>query len=399
MTLPRSPRWRTPLVIQAACIQAAWVGARLMIGYRALELDAGALGLGVVAASFALPALVVALPAGRVSDRVGGVRLVVVGISIQSSSICGAALTPSLAWLIAASICIGLGHLMSTVGQQSFIAEQVDRYATDGAFGTLTSAASIGQVAGPLIAVGIATAHLRSGAPEPDTASALFVAALLTLLAIPSCWTLNRLPRRPSSSSGTDRQPAGSMIRTPGLWRALFVSGVVLASMDMLYAFLPAWAAQNSVSVTVVGWLLALRAGVTLLSRLGLGNLVARWGRRPLLLVSLSAAAVALAVLPAVGAVGAIGVMVALGIGLGIPQPLTMAWVVARADPTSRGAALGLRLTSNRTMQIGIPIAVGAAAGPLGASGIFWASAGLLTGAVAVVGAAGNALDNPEAPD
>jgi len=50
-------------------------------------------------------------------------------------------------------------------------------------------------------------------------------------------------------------------------------------------------------------------------------------------------------------------------------------------------------------MQIGIPIAVGAAAGPLGASGIFWASAGLLTGAAAVVGSAGNVLTNPQAPD
>ena len=62
--------------------------------------------------------------------------------------------------------------------------------------------------------------------------------------------------------------------------------------------------------------------------------MVSRWGRKPLLLVALSAAAVALAVLPLVGAVGAIGVMIALGIGLGVPQPLTMAWVVARADPT-----------------------------------------------------------------
>jgi MFS family permease len=399
MTLPRSPRWRAPLVVQAACLGAAWVGARLMIGYRALEQGTGALGLGVVAASFALPALLAALPAGRISDRVGGMRLVVAGIAIQSASTCGAALTPSLPWLIAASICVGLGQLLSTVGQQSFIAEQADRYATDGAFGTLTSAASIGQIAGPLVATWTATANLRSGAPEPDTTVALFVAALLTLLAIPSCLFLNGLPRHPSTVGSGDRQPTGSMLRIPGLWRALFVSGVVLSAMDMLYAFLPAWAAQNSVPVTVVGWLLALRAGVTLLSRLGLSAMVTRWGRKPLLLVALSAAAVALATLPLVGAIGAIGAMIALGIGLGLPQPLTMAWVVARAEPHSRGAALGLRLTSNRTMQIGIPIVVGAAAGPLGASGIFWASAGLLTGAAAVVGSAGAALNNAEAPD
>ena len=40
------------------------------------------------------------------------------------------------------------------------------------------------------------------------------------------------------------------MVRTHGLWRALIVSGIVLASLDMLYAFLPAWAADNAVSVS-----------------------------------------------------------------------------------------------------------------------------------------------------
>ena len=47
-------------------------------------------------------------------------------------------------------------------------------------------------------------------------------------------------------------------------------------------------------------------------------------------------------------------------------------------------------------MQIGIPIVVGAAAGPLGASGIFWASAGLLTGAAAV---GGHCPQQPGYPD
>ena len=105
----------------------------------------------------------------------------------------------------------------------------------------------------------------------------------------------------------------------------------------MLYAFLPAWAADNAVSVTTVGWLLALRAGVTVISRVGLGRLVARLGRRILLVISLGVAAPSLCALPFVGAAGAVGVMIGLGVGLGLPQPLTMAWVVARADPSVTG--------------------------------------------------------------
>jgi len=180
------------------------VGARLMIGYRALEQGA-------------------------------------------------AALTPNLARLITASICVGLGQLLGTVGQQSFIAEQADRYATDGAFGTLTSAASIGQIAEPLIAAWIATANLRSGAPEPDTTVALFVAALLTLLAVPSCWILNRFPgirRRCAAATGNpparcseppvSGEPCSSAVSCSPPWTCSTRSS-------------PAWAAQNSVPVTVVG--------------------------------------------------------------------------------------------------------------------------------------------------
>lgn len=392
-------RWRLPLILQSATLQAAWVGARLMIGYRALDLGAGALGLGIVAASFAVPALLSALPAGRLADRFGGIKLVVAGIGVQVVGIVGAALTTTMPWLVIASAGVGLGQILNAVGQQSFVAERADRNATDSAFGFLTSAISIGQVIGPPVVAWVATAGWRSGIAQPDTTLALFAAAALVLLALPASWVLLKAPAspRPLSRGGTRRADTRAMVRTLGLWRALIVSGVVLASLDMLYAFLPAWAAENAVAVSTVGWLLALRAAVTVVSRVGLGRLVAKLGRRILLLISLSLAAVALCALPFVGAPGAVAVMIGLGIGFGLPQPLTMAWVVAKADPRVRGAALGLRLTSNRALQIAVPIAVGAAAGPIGSDGIFWTSAVLLAGATAVVASAGSSLDT-EAP-
>lgn len=408
---PADRGWRLPLVFQSAILQAAWVGARLMIGYRALDQGAQALGLGMIAASFAVPALLSALPAGRLADRVGGIRLVFGGVAILVVGIIGAALTTTLPWLIVASAGVGLGQILTGVGQQSFVAEHADRNSTDSAFGFLTSAISVGQVAGPLIVTSIATAGWLSDASDlgsttpptaaPDTTAALIAAAVLTLLALPACWVLIRIPTRRTPPLARDERRAGTraIIRTRGLWRALIVSGIVLASVDMLYAFLPAWAADNFVSVSTVGWLLALRAAVTVLSRVGLGGLVARLGRRILLIFALTVAAVSLCALPFVGAPGAIAVMIGLGIGLGLPQPLTMAWVVARADPSVRGAALGLRLTSNRALQITVPIVVGAMAGPLGSDAIFWTSAVLLGGATAVVISAGTSLDTETPPD
>jgi MFS family permease len=152
-----------------------------------------------------------------------------------------------------------------------------------------------------------------------------------------------------------------------------------------MYAFVPVWATEQNISATAVGLLLALRAAVSVLSRVGLMRLIARFGRKVLLIVSIAAAALALMALPLTGLVGAIVVMVGLGLGLGIPQPLTMAWVVSLTHAAHHGAVLGLRLTVNRFAQISLPIAMGAAAAPLGVLGIFWANAALLTAAIAVV--------------
>ena len=379
--------------MQAAVLQACWVAIRLMIGYRALDLGAGPVWLGLLAAAYAAPAVVVALPAGRVADRRGGIPLVLVGVAGMAGGSVLAAVSQGLVLLAAASVVIGAGQLLIIVGQQSFVAERATPGRTDGAFGLLTSAVSVGQMVGPPGIAWISTTLAGSGT-APDTTIGLLASAGLSVLMVPVALGVRR--RGVASARVRADAPRASLptiLRTPGMWRALLVSGVVLTAMDLLYAFLPVWAVEHGVSVATVGWLLALRAAVTVVSRVGLGGLVARVGRKWLLLVSLVLAAGGLTALAFVGAGGAVVVMVALGIGLGLPQPLTMSWVSDAAHPAHRGAALGLRITVNRMLQLSLPVAVGALAGPLGVGAIFVAAAVLLGGMVGVVGSAGRVLD------
>lgn len=104
------------------------------------------------------------------------------------------------------------------------------------------------------------------------------------------------------------------------MWRSLTVSGVILVSLDLMYAFVPLWAIERGISANVVGLLLAWRAAVTVLSRFGLTRLIAGFGRKTLITISIGAAVMGLIVRPFVGLWGATAVMVALGIGLGIPS-------------------------------------------------------------------------------
>jgi MFS family permease len=391
----KRPGWQAALSAQAALTQACWVGIRLMTGYRALERGADSFALGVIAASFALPALVTSMPLGRVADRWGGARLSFVGIGVAFGGAMGVLLMPGLWWLTASSALVGLGHIGIMIGQQTLVAAKSRDGSADAAFGNLTAAASVGQLIGPPVVTTAAAWGLWSTtSPSPDTTAGIIASSAFLILALPMFILLHRLVVHRAPPSPSAERPR--LMRTPGLWRSLVVSGAVLVTVDLLYAFIPAWAVDQGISVRTVGMLLAVRATVSVVTRIGLSRLVSTFGRRTLITVSVLAAAAALVALPFVGTYGALVAMIGLGLGLGIPQPLTMSWVVRITDPAQHGAVLGLRMSSNRLAQITLPVAVGAVAAPFGASGVFIANAALLV--VALFSLPKTGLDDPVDP-
>lgn len=395
MTPPH--RWRLALSIQASLSHTSWVGVRLMVGYRTIALDDSPFLLAVLAASFAAPSILLALPAGRLSDRVGGSVIASAGLIVVAAGTALVAFSPlELAVLLPGALVIGLGQLCVMVGQQTFVAHSTRTGSVDSGFGTLTAAASIGQLIGPLVVTSAAT---FGGGTCPDTTTGLMVCLGFTLLAFPLVVVLRRGDaRRRSSASHTTRTPVCAVLRAPELWPALTASGAVLVTVDLLYTFVPLWAVAGNIPVAAVGFLLALRALVSVVSRFGLERLVNRFGRKRLLVGSMVIGIVCMGVFPLVSVLAAIPVMVGLGIALGIPQPLTMAWTTAITPASAHGAALGLRLTANRLAQVALPLIVGAVAGPFGLIAVFWSNA-LVLGLGATVVATSSTSDRSENGD
>lgn len=388
--------WRLALSIQAALLQSAWVGARLMIGYKAVELGATGFALGAVAASFAAPALVAALPVGRLSDQIGGARVALLGVAVFVTGPVLLCWAGELWILVLAAATTGIGSLFVMIGQQTFTAHRGRDGSSDGSFAVLTTAASLGQLVGPPV-VTLAASLGAASASAPNTLLGAVACIVLLLLGLFGTPTLLKADRQAAAASAELAQAdagAGSPVRRPrlreigrgnGLWRSVAVSAAVLVTVDLLYTFVPLWATERGVSSVAVGMLLAIRAVVSVVSRIGLGRLVAKFGRKTLLLVAIGLGVAALIALPFVGALGAIPVMFALGIALGLPQPLTMSWVVRITPKSVHGQALGLRMTANRLAQIVLPLAIGSAAGPLGISVILWANAVVLATALVIV--------------
>jgi MFS family permease len=330
------------------------------------------------------------------------------------------AVADSLPVLAAAMTLLGLGQITSHVAGQTMIANRGPRdqrelrygwYATCASLGQLIGPAAAGLVLGASVAGGAAVSASGSGAASAPGAAAapttslpaadgvvlnpqapVFVlGAAMATVALGLALTIpHRRPRpRPPGeepSAGLARA-AWHVLRRPGMATAMLVSVTVLSSVDVLVAYLPAYGEAVGLPVETVGLLLAVRAGASLLSRLAMGVLIARLGRERLLAASMILAAVgvgALVVVPPTPVL--VACMVAAGLGLGLGQPMTIAWVATRSPRRERALALGVRLTGNRASLLVVPTAVGALAGAAGLTSIWLVVAGFLAfGAMAAL--------------
>lgn len=379
----RSAGWLWWLMGCVVCTQTALNLARPLISYRAISLGGDALAIGLITAAYALLSLVVAVPLGRLTDRVARMGwIIAAGTLLLAAAPLLLAVAPSLGLIAAAGTVLGFGHIVFMIAGQAIIARASAEQHLDRNFGWFTAATSLGQMAGPLTA-GFLLGDARGSALQGPTTEALVVAAVVAACGLGGVAGLARSGlRTPSKGRGTvPPVPIGDLLRRPGVPSGLFVSLALLSSVDLLTAYLPLIAEQRGIAPSVAGLLLGVRASFSILSRLILSRLLARWSRRALVVASALGAAGALAAVTvpfsgpwSMGAALAIG-----GFLLGVGQPLTMT-IVVRAVPTdARSTALALRLWANRIGQVALPAGAGIAAGSLGAAGALWFACGVLT--------------------
>lgn len=387
MRAPKPPGWLARVLAGVVLTQAALYLARPVTSYRALALGADARAVGLITAAFALVPLVVAVPLGRASDRWRPGWLLTGGIALGALACALLGLAGSLPGLALASAVLGLGHLALTLAGQSLIARQSGDDRHDRDFGLYAAAASAGQLIGPALAGIVLGAAGRS--LEDATTTGFLVAAGLMALAVPTSLGTDRLWRagRPRDRSEGRPLRAGELIGARGVPAGMFASLAILATVDVLTAYLPVLGTQRGIPPAVVGGLLSLRAAASILSRVLIPWMVGRLGRVRLLAASAAGSALLTAALPLAGGTAALAVLLAAaGFLLGIGQPLTMSMVVQAVPEGTRGTALAIRLTGNRFGQVATPAAAGLVAGAAGVSAAFFLLGGLLgLAAVAVV--------------
>jgi MFS family permease len=374
--------WPWSILLHALFLQLATYVVRPTAAYRALELGVSPAYLGLIAASFAIVPLLVAVLLGSVADSGGETALMVVGAVLMVISGVGLLFwSHSLLLLLTWNVLLGLGHLMSVLGEQSRVA-QTEEAKLDSAFGIYTFAGSVGQAIGPsLIAV--------FGGAQPIPNTGMLFAAYLVAASLMLGTTVVMVGRSGGRRANKlrSRQPRlplrQALLTTPTARRqllgAMAVSMMTLAAVDLVAVYLPALGVERGIPAAVIGLLLTVRAAATMISRLGLGLLVSKFGRQNLVIASTALSGVTMAALALPMEMWAMTLVLTLaGVTLGIGQPLTMTVISLTAPPRSRSTWLALRLSANRLGQSALPAAVGLVAAGAGAAGVFGMTAGAL---------------------
>lgn len=393
----------TRVVAVTILFQTTLFALRPMVSYRALDLGADPLELGAVTGAFSLLSLFVAIPAGRWVDRRGEAVAIVSGAAMMAAVSLALALAGSIAALFACQAVLGSAHVINVVGIQALLANRATTQERDRRFAMFTTAASFGQLLGPAGA-GVLASFVGGAQAASRGSIAVFIAGIgLSLVATALALPLLRTSRpavRSSAPSGPLSHGLLGVLRLPSMPQAILVSVTVMTTVEILTMYLPAFGEAHGLSVQQVSFLLATRAAASLVSRFLMTWLIRELGHRWLLIWSTVIPAVLLCFWPLIDDVGVLfATMVVIGFGLGLGQPITLTWVAGRVPAEARGAALGLRLSANRFGQMSIPLAVGAVAGSVGISSIFFSMAALLGVSSAAAGRASFGDVEPVPPD
>ena len=369
--------WARPLLLSSTLTQATIYVLRPMITYRAIELDANTVQIGIVAALYALFPVLLALQFGSWVGKIGEGKFLIAGTVSLAASALALVFANSIVTLAIATAFAGVSHLACMVAGQSMVALRVPRENYDKYFGYYTFSASLGHLIGPLIAAVVAGSD---GTLPKSTSSAFFFGFILCVLALVP--VIKWRNERPSVTGGTDQgtyTAALGLMKKPGILAAIYVSLAISSVADVLVVFLPLFGTENNFSPYAIGIILAIRAGTTMISRLFLGRLSNRFSTYQLLMVSTIVSVIACAAMAFAKTPLELGLIVFIaGFSLGIGQPLTMSLVSQKTVANERALAVSARLMGNRFGQFLVPASAGAIAASAGAGGVFIALSILL---------------------
>jgi MFS family permease len=347
-------------------------GAKMLVSLSALNAGATPFQVGLLAAMFAAFPLILAVYAGKVSDRIGVRKPMVLGAMIIAAGIALPLAVPGLVGLLLCSALIGLGHIFFHVSVHNLIGAYGGGEARTRNFATFSLGASISAFIGPSLA-----GFSIDGWGFRPTHMVLAAVALLPAIILATYPQL--VPRRAAHSKDASAGGSLALLRSPGLRRTLIMSGVTLTGIELFTFYFPVYGRSIGLSASAIGMVMSSYAVAAFIVRMGMHKAARRIGEVGVLTASLFMAGATYMLVPLVSQAPLLALVAfLLGIGLGCAQPLTILLTYNHAPEGRSGEALGMRLTVNKLTQIAVPLIFGGLGSAFGLVPVFWANGAFL---------------------
>ena len=360
------------IVLLAMLNQVALKGSKMLLALYAIELGAGPFAIGVLIAMYAVFPLVLAVFAGKVSDRYGVRWPMVFGSIGLALGLAAPPLFPGLQTLYLSPIAIGFAWIFFHVSSHNLVGSLGDAGARTRNFGTFSLGAAVSGVIGPLL-TGFAVESL--GHLATYVCLAIIAAAPGVILLL---WP-GALPAQPRKKQRPQDQRVLDLLENAALRRTLITSGMILTGIELYTFYVPIFGHSIGLSAPQIGIILGMQAAAAFAVRLWMPALVRRFNEEKILTASLFVAALTYLLFPLFrDATALAAISFVLGLGLGCGQPLSIVLTYNYSPPERAGEALGLRLTVNKLTQIGVPLLFGSLGAAFGLYPVFWSNAALL---------------------
>lgn len=356
-------------VLLSVLISISQRGSKVTVSLYALELGAGSLTVGILAALFASFPLLLAVHAGRISDRFGVRYPMLFGGATMSVALALPALAPGLPALFACAALLGLGHIYFHVSVHNLIGSLGAGAERTRNFATFSLGSSVAAFIGPSLAgFGIEYAGFR--------AALLLLAACA---ALPAVLILGYRLGRVRHEIEQRANSAFDLLTIPALRSTLIMSGVALTGIELFSFYLPIYGRAVGLAPSSIGMILSCYAVAGFIVRIVMDRLARRYTEVGVLTGSLFIAALAYAALPALHETLLLALAAfTLGLALGSAQPLTIILTYNHAPEGRSGEALGMRIMANKVTQIAVPLMFGGLGAAMGAAPVFLATGGFL---------------------
>jgi len=344
-------------------------GSRVLMSLFAIALGAGAFEIGILIAVSLVFQLFLGIYAGRVTDRYGFRLPILFGSLGSGLAMVVPWIYPDLTGLYASRALTGLSFIFFSIAIQNLAASLDGPEMRARNLSTYSLGGSISGMIAPIL-VGFSIDHF--GHAE----SYLFLAclAILPMLAL---FTFPQIvPRTQGRKPKAGQTNLLELMQIAPLRRTLLAGAIVFSGSDLLSFYVPIYGASIGLSASTIGFILGAYAAAQFVVRAVMPVLVARWGEERLLTLSLLAAGITFPLFPFFeNPWGLTLIAFALGLGLGCGQPLSMMLTYNRSPDGRTGEVLGLRVTINKIVQIGVPLLFGFVGSAFGLITVFVSNA------------------------